>query len=124
MKWHQKFNPLPRVIFVGAVVLIVATSVIMAFLGWFGMFLIGMTGLFISTRLELHDGIAVPDFDYGSTSVGIIARQKAERDQADWQGQIDEKKRKAHLKRMIYILNTVWMAMIALGLIMFSTHQI
>jgi len=124
MKSWNKLKPLSTVVFLGFAVLIVVTSVTMIFLGWFGMFLIGIAGLLISTRLELHDGIAVPDFDYGSSSVSIIARQNAERDQAGWQDQIDEKNRKARQKALIYNLNTLWMTMMALGLVMFSTHQV
>ncbi len=119
-----KIKPLSITTFIGAAVLIIITYLTMSIIGWFGMFLIGVAGLLISTRLALHDGIAVPDFDYGSTSVDIIARQRAERDNAGWQDQIDEKKRKSGQKRLIYNMNTVWMAMIALGLVMFSVHQI
>jgi len=124
MKNRLRLRPLSTVVFLGIALLIVVTCVVMAVLGWFGMFLIGITGLLISSRLELHNGIAVPDFDYGSTSVGIIARQNAERDRADWHDQIEEKKRKARQDFMIYIQNTVWLGMIALGLVMFSVHQV
>jgi hypothetical protein len=124
MSKQTQFKPLSATVFVGAAVLIIATYVAMAFVGWFGMFLLGLLGMVITTRLELHDGIAVSDFDYGSTSVDMIARQKAERDRAGWQDQIDEKKRKSRQTRLIYILNTIWLAMITLGLGMFSLHQI
>jgi len=124
MKSWWTLKPLPTMVFSGVALLIVATCVVMAFLGWFGMFLIGIVGLLISTRLELHNGIAVPDFDYGSTSIDIIARQNAERDRAGWQDQIDEKNRKTRQDFTIYNLNTIWLAMIALGLVMFSIHQV
>jgi len=120
----RKLKPLSTTVFLGFAVLIVVTCVAVTVLGWFGMFLIGVVGLLISTRLELHDGIAVPDFDYGSSSVGIIARQNAERDRAGWQDQIEEKNRKARQGALIYNLNTIWLAMMALGLVMFSMHQI
>ena len=120
----RKFKPLSAVTFLGAAVLIIVTYVAMAFVGWFGMFLIGVLGMVVTTRVDLHDGIAVADLDYGSTSVGMIARQKAEREQADWQGQVEEKERRAKHKHAIYIFNTIWLAMIALGLVMFSVHQI
>lgn len=124
MAKRAKFKPLSRLAFVGLVALIIVTSAAMTFLGWFGMFLVGAIGLLISTRLELHDGIAVPDFDYGSTSVDIIARQREQRDNAGWQEQIEEKKRKDRQNYITYIMNTVWLAMIALGLVMFSLHQV
>jgi hypothetical protein len=119
-----KIRALPKVAFVGLVMLIVVTLLVMMFVGWFGMFLIGVIGLLITTRLELHDGIAVPDFDYGSTSIDIIARQREQRENAGWQDQIDEKKRRERQAYVTYILNTIWMAMIALGLVMFSMHQV
>ena len=43
--------------------------------GWLGVGLVGLLGLVISSRVALDNGRAVPDSGFGSTGVGIVARQ-------------------------------------------------
>ena len=92
--------------------------------GWLGVGLVGLIGLVISSRVTLDDGRAVPDSDFGSTGVGIVARQMEEERRippeqraAHWAGR---EKRSA----IVYFVNTIGIALAALGFALFVVHQL
>ena len=92
--------------------------------GWLGVGLVGLIGLVISSRVALDDGRAVPDFDFGSTGVAIVARQMEEEDRvpverrpARW---AEQQKRSA----IVYFVNTIAIALAALGFALFAVHQL
>jgi hypothetical protein len=92
--------------------------------GWLGVGLVGLIGLVISSRVALDDGRAVPDSDFGSTGVGILARQMEqehrmppEQRAARW---AEREKRSA----IVYFVNTIGIALAALGFALFVLHQL
>jgi hypothetical protein len=92
--------------------------------GWLGVGLVGLIGPGISSQVALHGGRAVPDSDFGSTDVGIVARQIEEEhrlppDQraARW---AEQQKRSA----VLYFVNTIGIALAVLGFTLFVLHQL
>ena len=92
--------------------------------GWLGVGLVGLIGLVISSRVALDDGRAVPDSDFGSTGVGIVAgqieqehRTPPEQRAARW---AEQEKRSA----IVYFVNTIGIALAALGFTLFVVHQL
>jgi hypothetical protein len=112
-----------------AIALGLAVAVALAWLlfglvGWLGVGLVGLIGLVISGRVALDDGRAVPDSDFGSTGVGIVARQMEEEHRipseqraARW---AEQEKRSA----ILYFVNTIGIALAALGFTLFVVHQL
>jgi hypothetical protein len=80
--------------------------------GWLGVGLVGLIGPGISSQVALHGGRAVPDSDFGSTDVGIVARQAAR-----W---AEQQKRSA----VLYFVNTIGIALAVLGFTLFVVHQL
>jgi len=105
----------------GTLLLALASAIMFLVLGWFGIFIIGMI---ITIRIDLHDGNAISDFDYGSTSVTMFAKQIRQRDQLKGLERLRDQNDRRDRSRLVYVLNTVWLSMIGLGLAMFSVHQI
>jgi hypothetical protein len=92
--------------------------------GWLGVGLVGLIGLMISSRVALDGGRAVPDSEFGATGVGILAGQIGEEhrlppDQraALW---AEQEKRSA----VVYFVNTIGIALVALGFALFVVHQL
>jgi hypothetical protein len=92
--------------------------------GWLGVGLVGLIGLVISSRVALDDGRAVPDSGFGSTGVGIVARQMEEEDRippeqraARW---AEQEKRRA----VLYFVDTIAIALAVLGFTLFVVHQL
>ncbi len=102
----------------GLVVIAVVTVVAFLYIGWFGIFLIGILGMTVTSNMELHGSHAV------TTDVKMYALQLKEQENSSSSEKRLAATRKAKQSRLIYILNTIWLAMIALGLAMFSIHQI
>jgi len=108
----------------GAVVVVLVSTLAYILVGWLGIALVGLMGVYISIRIDLHDGNAVADFDYGSSAVTMLAKQIRERDQAQNHEREKLQKERSYRKKLIYLLNTLWLAMMALGFVMFSTRQV
>jgi len=108
----------------GALLLALTSTIMFLILGWFGIFIVGVIGMIITTRIDLHDGNAISDFDYGSTSVTMFAKQVKQRDQLKGLERLRDQNDRRDRSRLVYVLNTVWLSMIGLGLAMFSVHQI
>jgi hypothetical protein len=108
----------------GGLVIAVAAQIAFLYLGWFGLCLIGVLGMTVTMRMDLHGGHAIADQDYGSSSVEMYARQLRQADNASPEEKQAAAADKAKRQKMIYILNTLWMALIGFGLAMFFTHQI
>jgi hypothetical protein len=86
--------------------------------------LVGLIGLVMSSRVALDGGRAVPESDFGSTGVGIVARQLEEEHRippeqraARW---AEQEKRSA----IVYFVNTICIALAALGFALFVVHQL
>lgn len=93
-------------------------------MGWLGVGLVGLIGLVIANRVALDAGRAVPGSDFGSAGVGIVTRQLEEEHRtppeqraARW---AEQDKRSA----VVYFVNTIAIALAALGLAMFVVHQL
>jgi len=108
----------------GLTIALALAWILFGLVGWLGVGLVGLIGLMVSSRVALDDGRAVPDSDFGSTGVGILAGQMREErrlppDQraAFW---ADQEKRSA----VIYFGNTIGIALVALGFALFVVHQL
>ena len=92
--------------------------------GWLGVGLVGLIGLMISSRVALDDGRAVPDSRLwldrrrhpGPTNGGR-ASHSAEQRAGRW---AEQEKRSA----IVYFVNTIAMALAALGFTLFVMHQL
>ncbi len=106
------------------VVAIVAAVVSFTYIGWLGIGLLGLIGLLVTTRLDLHGGHAVPDTGQGTTAVDLYARQLKEQAQLSPDQMIADKARRAARSKLLYIINTICMCMILLGFYMFVRYQL
>jgi hypothetical protein len=108
----------------GLVVALALAWFLFGHVGWLFVGLVGLIGPMISSQVALHGGRAVPDSDFGSTDVGIVARQIEEEhrlppDQraARW---AEQQKRSA----VLYFVNTIGIALAVLGFSLFVLHQL
>ena len=108
----------------GLVVALALAWLLFGLAGWLGVGLVGLIGLMVASRVALDDGRAVPDSDFGATGVGILAGQLREErrippDQraAFW---AEQEKRSA----VVYFVNTIAIALVALGFALFVVHQL
>ncbi len=109
---------------VGAFAVLVLTVVAFLYVGWLGVGLIGLVGLLISTRVDLWGGHAVADSGEGSGAVNMYAQQiEAAKQRARSEGMAGEEK-KTERSRVVYLVNTMFIAMIVLGFGFFFLYQI
>ena len=108
----------------GLAVAVALTWFLFGVVGWLGVGLVGLIGLVMSSRVALDDGRAVPVSDLGSTGVGIVARQIEEEHRippeqrpARW---AEQEKRSA----ILFSVNTIGIALAALGFTLFLVHQL
>ena len=106
------------------VVAIVAAVVSFTYIGWLGIGLLGVIGLLVTTRLDLHGGHAVPDTGQGTTAVDLYARQLEEKAQSSPDQLLADKARRADRSKLLYIINTICMCLIILGFYMFIKYQL
>jgi|GEM_PF-1931672 len=94
--------------------------------GWIGVGLLGLAGLIVTSRVDLHGGHAVIDSGHGSGDVASYARQL---DEARAAAASPEQKMAAAAERekrsrTLYLLNTIFIALTALGLGLFALHEL
>ncbi len=121
---HKLLHSLGFAFAVGGAIVSVVTAFAYLLVGWLGIALVGLTGLYISTRIELNDGNAVADFDYGGTSVKMLAKQIDEQRRASPRDRVVHEQQRKDRKHLVYLMNTLWLAMIGCGFVLFTTHQI
>lgn len=107
-----------------AVAILAATAYWLA--GWIGIGLLGLIGLIISNRVDLHGGHAVIDSGHGSSAVTGYARQL---DQARNSTSSPEQKMAVAAERekrskTVFLANTVFITMTALGFGLFALHDL
>ena len=90
-----------------------------SFVGWLGIGLIGIFGLYITQQLELNGEEGTSGDDFGTISVRILARrQKAQSNMSPEEKQAFDAKEQER-KKTVYLINTYWFAMAILGFWMF-----
>ena len=93
--------------------------------GWLGIGLLGLIGLVITTRIDLHGGHAVADSGHGTGAVGLLAKQiEAQKAHTSPEQRMAEAAERAKRSRGLYILNTVLIGMTVFGLGLFVLHQL
>ena len=93
--------------------------------GWLGIGLIGLLGLVITTRVDLHGGHAVGDVGHGASGVGLLAKQiEAREAHSSPEQRMAEAAERAKRSRGLYILNTVLICMTVFGFGLFVLHQL
>jgi hypothetical protein len=93
-------------------------------MGWLGVGLVGLIGLVISSQVALNDGRAVPDSDFGSTGVGILARQMEEESRIPPEQRAARWAEREKRSAIVYFVHTIGIALVALGFALFVVHQL
>lgn len=95
-------------------------------IGWIGIGTIGLFGLVVSTNIALHGGHAVADSGFGSGDVPMYAKQldEARKSQSSPEQKMAAAAVQANRSRVLYVINSVFIAMIALGFGLFIRHQL
>ncbi len=106
------------------VVALIAAVVSFSYIGWLGVGLLGLIGLLVSIRLDLHGGHAVPDTGQGTTAVGLYAKQLEEQTRSSPDQKLADKERRAERSKLLYLINTVCMCLIIFGFYMFIRFQL
>ena len=106
------------------VVALIAAVVSFSYIGWLGVGLLGLIGLLVSIRLDLHGGHAVPDTGQGSTAVDLYAKQLEEKARSSPDQMLADKERRAERSKLLYLINTVCMCLIIFGFYMFIRFQL
>ncbi len=108
---------------IGFVIAGLAVIVLIQFVGWLAIGLIGLVVLLAAVRLELQGGHAVPDIHHSAKTVEILARQlQEEAKAATGAKKLALEAERLKRKRYHYIARTVGIALIALGFGMFFLH--
>jgi len=109
----------------GAVVVLTVAGAAYSYVGWLGIGLVGLAGLLISTRLSLHGGHAVADSGFGSGAVGMYAKQiKESRSHTSPEARMAADEERAKRSKTLFLINTAFIGMIALGFGGFFLHQV
>lgn len=109
----------------GAVALAGFSALVFTQIGWLGIGIIGLFGLLISTRIDLHGGHALAETDFGSGDVPMYARQRqAQSGEASPEQRMAKAAEREKHTRLLYLINTLFIAMALLGLGLFVIHQI
>ncbi len=95
-------------------------------IGWIGIGTIGLFGLVVSTNIALHGGHAVADSGFGSGDVPMYAKQldEARKSQSSPEQKMAAAAVQANRARVLYVINSVFIVMIALGFGLFLRHQL
>lgn len=110
----------------GATAVAILAAAAYGLVGWLGVGLLGLIGLSVSNQVDLQGGHAVADFDHGGAAVTGYARQL---DEASAAALSPEQKLAAAAERekrsnTVYLANTVFIALIALGFGLFAIHEV
>lgn len=93
--------------------------------GWLGIGLVGLLGLIVAVQVDLHGGHAVIDTGQGDDAVRLYARQLArEAGESSPEARKAAAEARAQRTRVVYLLNTVFITMTALGFGLFVLHQL
>jgi hypothetical protein len=95
-----------------------------ALVGWLGVGLIGLIGLVMTSRITLDSGRAVSDSDFGSAGVGLVARQMEEERRAPPEQRAARWAEQERSNAIVYFINTICIALAALGFTLFVVHQL
>ncbi len=97
-------------------------AVLFAYLGWLGLGLLGLSGLLITTRLELYGDNAAAQFPSVMGVKHQVRRIEAQRRLSPEEKQAAAARR-SERSRAIYLVNTVCLSLIMLGFSMFFIRQ-
>ena len=108
---------------VGAALVSGFALVAYTYVGWLGIGGIGIFGLYLTQRMELHGADADVTFDYHVASPQLLAQQQKARDNLRPEEKFALEARENSRKRTRYLMNTFWVAITALGFSMFASSQ-
>ena len=101
-----------------------AAVVSFSYIGWLGVGLLGLIGLLVSIRLDLHGGHAVPDTGQGTTAVDLYAKQLEEKARSSPDEMLADKAQRDQRAKLLYVINTICMCLIIFGFYMFIKFQL
>lgn len=110
----------------GGLSLVGLSALAYSLIGWIGIGTIGLFGLVVSTNIALHGGHAVADSGFGSGNVPMYAKQldEARKSQSSPEQKMAAAAVQANRSRVLYVINSVFIAMTALGFGLFIRHQL
>lgn len=110
----------------GGLSLVGVSAFAYSLIGWIGIGTIGLFGLVVSTNIALHGGHAVADSGFGNGDVPMYAKQldEARKSQSSPEQKMAAAAVQADRSRVLYVINSVFIAMIALGFGLFIRHQL
>jgi hypothetical protein len=110
----------------GAVIVVGLSAFAYGLIGWIGIGIIGLLGLVISTNVALRSGHAVADGELGSGDLVLYATQFEEsgKSQSSPEQKMAAAAMRAKRVRVLYFINTVFIAMTGLGFGLFFLYQL
>ncbi len=108
---------------VGAALVLGFSLVAYTYVGWLGIGGVGIFGLYLTQRMELHGDAADVTFDHHIVSSRILAQQQKARDNMSPEEKAAVTAKENNRKRTRYLMNTMWVAITALGFSMFASNQ-
>jgi hypothetical protein len=111
---------------VGAVLLCSLSAFAYSLIGWVGVGTVGLLGLVISTNFNLHSGPALADRDFESGDVPLYARQleEVQKSRSSPEQKAAATALLAKRSRVLYLINTVFISIMALGFGLSILHQL
>jgi len=105
----------------GLTIALALAWVLFGLVGWLGVGLVGLIGLMVASRVALDGGRAVPDSDFGSTGVGILAGQIREERRLPPDQRAAFRAEQEKRSAVVYFVNTIGIALVALGFALYAT---
>jgi len=100
---------------IGILILMFIVVMAFAYLGWFGVFIIGLLGMSQTVLIDLNDVHPTTGLNPAALREKIrIIGDNAKEEIVD----------RIIKQKIFFILNTIWMVMIVLGFLLFITYQI
>jgi hypothetical protein len=106
--------------FVGAIIVLMFAVFAFIYVGWLGIGGLGICGLYLTQRMEMHGDNADASFDHHIVSSEILAQQQKARNTMRPEEKEALKAKEESRKRTRYLMNTLWLAIAALGFWMFA----
>lgn len=94
--------------------------------GWIGIGTIGLLGLVISTNIALYGGYAMADSGFGTGDLLMYARQleASRKSQSSPEQKMAAEAVRRERSRVLYLINSIFIAMATLGFWMFIQHEL
>jgi MFS family permease len=97
-------------------------SALVSRIGWFGIILIGIAILFVASRWQIDEQNAIPSNPSGANH--LYAAQYERQFARSPEERASRRAADAELNRALYVIRTIGLALLLLGVSMFIVHQL